>query len=66
LAIDVGKARGFFKKGDVVIVLTGWHPGSGFTNTMLVVPVPWWPFGASLLAPVPSPPLSFPLGQQRL
>jgi hypothetical protein len=23
LAIDVGKARGFFKKGDVVIVLTG-------------------------------------------
>ncbi|KAK2121007.1 hypothetical protein P7K49_002393 [Saguinus oedipus] len=40
LAINVGKARGFFKKGDVVIVLTGWHPGSGFTNTMRVVPVP--------------------------
>ncbi|KAF6132124.1 hypothetical protein HJG60_015048 [Phyllostomus discolor] len=37
LAMNVGKARGFFKKGDVVIVLTGWRPGSGFTNTMLIV-----------------------------
>ncbi|XP_058596164.1 pyruvate kinase PKM-like [Neofelis nebulosa] len=40
LAMNVGKARGFFKKGDVVIVLTGWRPGSGFTNTVRVVPVP--------------------------
>ncbi|KAL1785516.1 pyruvate kinase PKM isoform X3 [Sigmodon hispidus] len=40
LAMNIGKARGFFKKGDVVIVLTGWRPGSGFTNTMRVVPVP--------------------------
>ncbi|KFO38013.1 Pyruvate kinase isozymes M1/M2 [Fukomys damarensis] len=40
LAMNVGKARGFFKAGDVVIVLTGWRPGSGFTNTMRVVPVP--------------------------
>ncbi|KAM4677176.1 pyruvate kinase PKM isoform 1-T1 [Discoglossus pictus] len=39
-AMDIGKARGFFKSGDVVIVLTGWQPGSGFTNTMRVVPVP--------------------------
>uniref|UniRef100_A0AAR2KQ03 Pyruvate kinase n=1 Tax=Pygocentrus nattereri TaxID=42514 RepID=A0AAR2KQ03_PYGNA len=39
-AMEVGKARGFFKSGDVVIVLTGWRPGSGFTNTMRVVPVP--------------------------
>uniref|UniRef100_A0A2K5DMP0 Pyruvate kinase n=1 Tax=Aotus nancymaae TaxID=37293 RepID=A0A2K5DMP0_AOTNA len=39
LAMNVGKARGFFKKGDVVIVLTGWRPGSGFTNTMHVVSV---------------------------
>ncbi|KAM9480777.1 pyruvate kinase PKM isoform 2-T2 [Clarias gariepinus] len=38
-AMDVGKARGFFKNGDVVIVLTGWRPGSGYTNTMRVVPV---------------------------
>ncbi|KAM7045000.1 pyruvate kinase PKM-like [Molossus nigricans] len=40
LAMNVGKARGFFKKGDVVIVLTDWRPGSGFTSTMCVVPVP--------------------------
>lgn len=36
----LGKARGFFKSGDLVIVLTGWRPGSGYTNTMRVVPVP--------------------------
>lgn len=36
----LGKARGFFKTGDLVIVLTGWRPGSGYTNTMRVVPVP--------------------------
>uniref|UniRef100_A0A8C0GUX2 Pyruvate kinase n=1 Tax=Chelonoidis abingdonii TaxID=106734 RepID=A0A8C0GUX2_CHEAB len=40
LGINVGKARGFFKTGDLVIVLTGWRPGSGYTNTMRVVPVP--------------------------
>ncbi|KAL8197196.1 UNVERIFIED_CONTAM: hypothetical protein K2H54_015246 [Gekko kuhli] len=40
LGMNVGKARGFFKTGDLVIVLTGWRPGSGFTNTMRVVPVP--------------------------
>ncbi|MGH0119954.1 UNVERIFIED_CONTAM: hypothetical protein FKN15_060511 [Acipenser sinensis] len=39
-AMDIGKARGFFKSGDVVIVLTGWRPGSGYTNTMRVLPVP--------------------------
>ncbi|KAG9328917.1 hypothetical protein JZ751_009282, partial [Albula glossodonta] len=33
-AMEMGKARGFFKEGDVVIVLTGWRPGSGYTNTM--------------------------------
>uniref|UniRef100_A0A8C3G9L8 Pyruvate kinase n=1 Tax=Cyclopterus lumpus TaxID=8103 RepID=A0A8C3G9L8_CYCLU len=32
-AMDMGKP-GFFKAGDVVIVLTGWRPGSGYTNTM--------------------------------
>ncbi|XP_072461576.1 pyruvate kinase PKM [Notamacropus eugenii] len=40
LAMEVGKARGFFKKDDVVIVLNGWRPGPGFTNTMRVLPVP--------------------------
>uniref|UniRef100_A0A3B3WCJ0 Pyruvate kinase n=2 Tax=Poecilia mexicana TaxID=48701 RepID=A0A3B3WCJ0_9TELE len=36
-AMEMGKARGFFKDGDVVIILTGWRPGSGYTNTMRVV-----------------------------
>uniref|UniRef100_A0A8D2P542 Pyruvate kinase n=1 Tax=Zosterops lateralis melanops TaxID=1220523 RepID=A0A8D2P542_ZOSLA len=40
LGMNVGKAQGFFKTGDLVIVLTGWRPGSGYTNTMRVVPVP--------------------------
>uniref|UniRef100_A0A2I3GHX8 Pyruvate kinase n=1 Tax=Nomascus leucogenys TaxID=61853 RepID=A0A2I3GHX8_NOMLE len=43
LALNVGKAQGFFKKGDAewceLIVLTGWCPGFGFTNTVRVVPV---------------------------
>ncbi|KAG9341916.1 hypothetical protein JZ751_018233 [Albula glossodonta] len=39
-AMEMGKARKFFKTGDVVIVLTGWRPGSGYTNTMRVVLVP--------------------------
>uniref|UniRef100_A0A3Q2Q350 Pyruvate kinase n=1 Tax=Fundulus heteroclitus TaxID=8078 RepID=A0A3Q2Q350_FUNHE len=38
-AMEMGKARGFFKEGDVVIILTGWRPGSGYTNTMRVVQV---------------------------
>ena len=36
-AVEVGKARKFFSDGDFVIVVTGWQPGSGFTNTMRVV-----------------------------
>ncbi|KYO25289.1 pyruvate kinase PKM [Alligator mississippiensis] len=36
LGMNVGKARGFFKTGDLVIVLTGWRPGSGYTNTMRI------------------------------
>ncbi|CAO2634770.1 Pyruvate kinase PKM [Lemmus lemmus] len=39
LRVNLAMNVGFFKKGDVVIVLTGWRPGSGFTNTMRVVPV---------------------------
>ncbi|XP_020852435.1 pyruvate kinase PKM isoform X2 [Phascolarctos cinereus] len=39
-AMKVGKSRGFFKKDDVVIVLNGWRPGPGFTNTVRVLPVP--------------------------
>uniref|UniRef100_A0AAR2LQB5 Pyruvate kinase n=1 Tax=Pygocentrus nattereri TaxID=42514 RepID=A0AAR2LQB5_PYGNA len=39
-AMEMGKSRKFFKTGDVVIVVTGWRPGSGYTNTMRVVLVP--------------------------
>uniref|UniRef100_A0AAX7UPR7 Pyruvate kinase n=1 Tax=Astatotilapia calliptera TaxID=8154 RepID=A0AAX7UPR7_ASTCA len=39
-AMEVGKHRKFFKTGDMAIVVTGWRPGSGYTNTMRVVLVP--------------------------
>ncbi|XP_032831572.1 pyruvate kinase PKM-like isoform X1 [Petromyzon marinus] len=35
-AITIGKNRKFIHKGGVVIIVTGWRPGSGFTNTMRV------------------------------
>uniref|UniRef100_A0A3Q3MZD7 Pyruvate kinase n=1 Tax=Mastacembelus armatus TaxID=205130 RepID=A0A3Q3MZD7_9TELE len=38
--MNIGKARGFFKSGDMVIVVTGWIPGSGHTNIMRAVNVP--------------------------
>ncbi|XP_056300737.1 pyruvate kinase PKLR isoform X1 [Pseudoliparis swirei] len=37
--MDIGMARGFFKSGDMVIVVTGWIPGSGHTNIMRAVTV---------------------------
>uniref|UniRef100_A0AAQ4PUS7 Pyruvate kinase n=1 Tax=Gasterosteus aculeatus aculeatus TaxID=481459 RepID=A0AAQ4PUS7_GASAC len=39
-ALEVGKHHKFFKSGDVAIVVTGWRPGTGYTNTMRVVLVP--------------------------
>ncbi|CAJ1056432.1 pyruvate kinase PKM-like [Xyrichtys novacula] len=39
-ALEVGKHRKFFKSGDVALVVTGWRPGSGYTNTVRVVLVP--------------------------
>ncbi|XP_063906495.1 pyruvate kinase-like isoform X3 [Zophobas morio] len=37
--LNFGKAKGFIKNGDPVIIITGWQQGSGFTNTMRIVNV---------------------------
>ncbi|XP_023372159.1 pyruvate kinase PKLR isoform X2 [Otolemur garnettii] len=37
--IESGKLRGFLCVGDLVIVVTGWRPGSGYTNIMRVLRV---------------------------
>lgn len=39
-AISIGKTRGFLKKDDSVIVVTGWRKGAGASNTLRVVAVP--------------------------
>ncbi|CAL8375779.1 unnamed protein product [Arctogadus glacialis] len=39
-ALEYGKHRNFLKSGDVILVVTGWRPGAGYTNTMRVVLVP--------------------------
>ncbi|XP_043936149.1 pyruvate kinase PKLR isoform X2 [Protopterus annectens] len=38
--IMIGKSQNFFSKGDAVIVVTGWRPGSGHTNIMRVINAP--------------------------
>ncbi|CAG7666883.1 unnamed protein product [Allacma fusca] len=35
--VDIAKQRGMVKKGDPLIIVTGWQKGSGFTNTMRIV-----------------------------
>jgi len=37
--ITHGKAKGFIKSGDPVVVITGWKQGSGFTNTLRILTV---------------------------
>jgi len=36
-AVTFGKARGFVKAGDPLVIITGWQSGAGFTNTMRVI-----------------------------
>jgi len=38
-AIEIGRERKFMKSDQFVVVVTGWQPGSGFTNTMRVIKI---------------------------
>merc|ERR1719354_522400 len=38
-AIEIGRERKFMKADQFVVVVTGWQPGSGFTNTMRVIKI---------------------------
>jgi pyruvate kinase len=38
-AIAICKAEGFSKKGDNIIVVTGWRGGSGNTNTLRIIQI---------------------------
>lgn len=37
MAISSGMGRGFIREGDSIVVMTGWKPGSGSTNTMRII-----------------------------
>ncbi|XP_074794859.1 pyruvate kinase PKLR isoform X1 [Natator depressus] len=38
-SIEMGRVHGFLCSNDVVIIVTGWRPGAGYTNIMRVVKV---------------------------
>ncbi|CAJ0587484.1 unnamed protein product, partial [Mesorhabditis spiculigera] len=35
--IEIGKQKGFIRSGSTLVIITGWHRGSGYTNTLRVV-----------------------------
>ena len=37
MALDVAQAEGFSKKGDSIVVVTGWRGGAGNTNTLRII-----------------------------
>jgi pyruvate kinase len=36
-SVTFGKKQGFIKKGDNVVLLTGWRKGAGGTNTVRIM-----------------------------
>ena len=39
-AWNFGKRKGFLKSGDKCVLVSGWRPGAGASNTMSVIVVP--------------------------
>lgn len=39
-AVETGWQLNHLKKGDNVVIITGWRSGSGFTNIMRIITVP--------------------------
>ena len=40
LAFDTGIENKILKPGSLVVLVTGWQSGSGFTNTVRIISVP--------------------------
>ncbi|KPJ19317.1 Pyruvate kinase, partial [Papilio machaon] len=52
--LQFGRQRGFIRRGDQVIVVTGWRQGSGYTNTMRIIAGHTVPFGRSRVSQIQS------------
>ncbi|XP_062613896.1 pyruvate kinase PKM-like [Saccostrea cucullata] len=51
-AMALGRKRNFIKKGDFIIIVTGWKSGSGYTNTLRIINAPETDEGPILGVPV--------------
>jgi pyruvate kinase len=54
LAFEMGHDTGMLRPGALVVVVTGWHEGSGYTNTTRVLSVPDRSKKASFCFPTPT------------